>query len=542
MLWELWRTSRADLLIRVGALSALIILIVLLVDLNATQIQILRGVVVLILALVSVFSHNWLNEFDNRRSGFSFRLGFTRPVSTPRLVIAPMFFTVASAMVCFVVPALVLRTLLDASFPLAGPAAGIACLIACLIAATWSASTPARKWIAILVLAGGALAVLVAFHARHNDPDPFVLAMGKPNYFQLAWYEYSLCFAVVGVAAAVTVAAVDRQRHGDAARPGGPAWSRFLSIPSRRPHRPFTSPFAAQCWYEMRRFGNTVLLLSVSAALLVFIAVSVLPRFYPGRESGPQIWLIALAVCPLAYPIIAIEGAIPLRRTQGATQLSAFDATRPMSNDQLICIKLLIIAACCLFGWLCMAAAAALHAGIAGDAQAWARMGRALSAGVGDVPAHWWLLGFCDALLLYVSSTSAVLAFGLWLPLHAKLFAWGIAVLYLHMFVGAWDAAHQWMLRPVWTAYGYAIAAAIVAGCLIALYKALRAGFLGKRFFAGALCLWIIYVSSTIALFSNARPPVPVPAVVTVLGAALLLVPLATAAFAPLTLAAHRHA
>ena len=62
------------------------------------------------------------------------------------------------------------------------------------------------------------------------------------------------------------------------------------------------------------------------------------------------------------------------------------------------------------------------------------------------------------------------------------------------------------------------------------------------RGIAGGLGLWTIYVSSTLALYSRAEPAAPVPAVLIALAGALLLVPLATTAFAPLALAAHRHA
>lgn len=542
MLWELWRTSRAELLIRVAGQSALVVLLWLFVDLDGSLLQVVSGIAVMLLVLTSILSFTWLGEFDSRQSGFSFRLGFTRPATTATLVIVPMLFLVATAMASFVIPAALFRLLLSSSFPIAGPAVWVAVLTSCLVAATWSAATPAGKRIAILTAACACVLALVAFHAQQRDPDPFLLAMGKPQYFDLSWHQNVAFLAVALLVTVVTIKAVDRQRHDVPGPMILPGWHRSLRLPLPERRKPFSRPLAAQCWYEMRRFGHTILLLSIVAPLLVLAAVSLISMFHPSWDDAPRAWLLALAVCPFVYQLIGAEGALGLRRNQGATGLSAFDATRPLPNDHLIAIKMLVIATFSLFGMLCMAAAAALHAGLAGNGQAWARIGETLSRAVGEVPGHWWVIGACNLALFYISSTSAFLAFGLWVPLHRKLFAWGIAAVYLHLLLLGWDAAHEWSLRPVWTVWGCLIAVAIVAVCLLALCKAVTAGFLGRRFLSAALALWVMYVSSAVTLFVKAQPATPIPVVAILLGGALLLVPLATTAASPLALAAHRHA
>jgi cell division protein FtsW (lipid II flippase) len=83
---------------------------------------------------------------------------------------------------------------------------------------------------------------------------------------------------------------------------------------------------------------------------------------------------------------------------------------------------------------------------------------------------------------------------------------------------------------------------AIIAGCVFALRKALRAGFLGQRLFGGVCFLWLVYVSSTVALYLKASPAIAIPLPAVALGISLLLVPLVTTAIAPLALASHRHA
>lgn len=542
MLWELWRTSRAELLVRVSAQSALVILLWLFAELDETQWQVIRGIAVMLLGLTSIFSFTWLGEFDSRQSGFSFRLGFTRPATTFALVVVPMLFLIATAAASFLIPAALFRLLLFGSFPLAGPAVWVAVLTCCLVAATWSAATMAGKRIAVIATACGCVLALVVFHVQHRDPDPFLLAMGKPGYFDLAWHQYTVLLAAAVLATAITIKAVGRQRHDVPGSMIRSDWRPSLRLhwPERR--RPFAHPVAAQCWYEMRRFGNTVLLLSIAAPLLMLAAVTLISLFHPRWDEAHQAWLLALGVCPFAYQLIGADGAIGLRRSQGATVLSPFDATRPLPNDRLIAIKMLVIAACSLFGILCMAAAAAIHTGLAGNGQAWARIAGTLSRAVGEVPVYWWVIGACNLGLLFISSTSAFLAFGLWVPLHRKLFAWGIAAVYLHLLLLGWDAAHQWSLRPFWTVWGCLIALAIVAACLVALYRAVTAGFLGGGFLSASLALWITYVTSTITLLAKVQPATPIPFVAILLGGALLLVPLATTAAAPLALAAHRHA
>jgi hypothetical protein len=551
MLWELWRTSRFELLFRVVGQSAFILLIYSSMDdFSEPQIFVVRGIVVLVLTLSSVFSMTWMKELEseNKQSGFSFRLGFTRPISTIGLVAVPMIFTVVAAVVCFILPASLFGLLLGVPMPIVGPATAIACIVVCFVATSWSPTTTIGKSIAVVMLLIGNGVALFLFHGGRDDPDPVLLAIGKPGYFDFAWFEYAVFLGLSTIAFLLTIFAVDRQRHGDrweivrpraagAATRGNPSGTLGSAAA-----KPFSGPIAAQFWYEMRRFGNRLLLFGVSFPLMVFVLIRTVLWFDPDRNGAPIVSLFALAVCPFVYQLIGADGAIGLRRKQGATRFSAFDATRSMANDQLIAVKLLVIAACSLIGWLIMGLAVGLHAVAYGDGQAWARIGATLSQAVGDVPVYWWAAGIANAALLYISSSSIFLAFGLWLPLYRNRFAFTVALLYIHLLLASWDAANGWPLRYYWLGCGYLVSVAIIGGCVFALRKALSAGYLGKRLFGCAFCLWVIYVSSTVALYLKLAPDIPIPLVVTVLGFSMLPVPLASTAIAPLALASHRHA
>lgn len=548
MLWELWRTSRFELLVRLAWQVAIIFLIyTATADASAPEIAVVRGVVVLLLAISSTFSMTWLNALDSEdvNNGFSFRLGFTRPVSTARLVALPMLFSVVVAVSFYLLPAALFRFLMGVPMPLVGPAVIIASAIVCLVATAWSPATRIGRSLAItglLVVQGIAM---YFFHNSRHDPDVLLMAIGKPEYFQLAWYEYAALIVVAAAAFIVVLIAVEGQRHGD-------RWFEGLRLASSRwrlppvaraasATKPFPGPVAAQCWYEMRRFGSLLLALGVAGALIVVGAISTMLWLDPNWQGAPSIALLAVVICPIVYQVVGVNGAIGLRHKQGSVTYSAFDATRSLSNDQLIAIKLLVVAACSLAAWLCMVAAVVMHAAAAGYWPTLVQSGEVASGQLGHVPSYWWIAGVSNAVLLYASSSSILLALGLWLPLHPKVLVSGFLVIFLHLILAGWDEHHGWRLQLLWVTYAYLLAVAIVAVSFFALWKALAAGYLTKRFFGFAFGLWVIYILSSVALYTKTTSALSIPLPLLALGGAMLLVPLATTAAAPLALAAHRH-
>jgi uncharacterized membrane protein len=108
ILWELWRTGRSDLMIRVFSLSLLVLLFAIVIStsrLKGSVLEPVAGMTVLFLMICAAFSSLWMQELDTQQSGFSLRLGFTRPVATAWLVLLPMLYGVATSVVCYVIPA-----------------------------------------------------------------------------------------------------------------------------------------------------------------------------------------------------------------------------------------------------------------------------------------------------------------------------------------------------------------------------------------------------------------------------------------------------
>ena len=551
MLWELWRLSRLELLGRISYPCALILAAFLfssgVFDFSIGEgWYVIRAIVILLLSSTSVLSVKMFNAFDNlQQGGFCFHLGYARPTSTTQLVVVPMLYIVVTVVACFVLPALFFCLLMDTSLPLVGIGTGVACVATCLIAAAWSPPTQFGRIAGLLTIAIGVVLCLVKFHSHYDGSDPWLYAMGKPGYFVFAWYYYGACLGISVAATVVAVAGVQRQRRGDEwglvdrwVTGESRFWNRSRKLASPAT-KPFSNRFAAQWWYEMRRVGRPGWGFAL-LPLYFFCFLWIVSR-YVDPEKVAAIWIGVLALCPFFYQLASAEGALGLRTKQGARQFSTFDATRSMSNDALIAVKLLVDAACSLIGWLCMAMAAGLHTVLVGNWHEWARIGEAVSTAVGDVPGYWWVVGLLNIVLLYVSSSSILLAVGMWMQLYKKLFAFGFFLLLLHVGALFWDAKHDWAYRHLWAAYGYFLSVVIVVVCILAMRKALTAGYLGKRLFGYAFCLWVVYVSSVVALYMKS-PAVTIPLPFIALGVSILLVPLASTAAAPLALASFRHA
>lgn len=561
MMWELWRTGRLEITGRLLASCALVLWLCAFSDAQfaSAERSVLRAAVILMLVSSSAFSYTWSKALENRTTGFTFRLGFVRPISTTTLVLVPTLFCAVVAVVCFVVPAALFCALTEMSLPLLGGAVGVACMVTCFAASVWAPTTIVGKWIALALVGLSILVLFLVFHAQHDDPDPWVLALGKPGYFEFSWYYYVGCLAVSGFAIVVTVAAVDRQRHGEGwfDRPlFGSSWLRRSLLPTAAAgaidpsvRGSFSNQTAAQCWYEARRTAGKVLPFSVVAPLFPLAFVCIGPWLYGEAmpwEDAPFVWLAALAVCPAAYQLVGADAALGLRHKQGSTQLSVFDAAQAISNDQLITIKLLVIATCVVAGWLCMAATAATHTTLAGTWYVWARIGTSISDAVGGLTIGWWVAGVSCLLLHFITGTSFFVALGYWIPKYQIRFFVGVVAVLFHAALAVWDSSRGWQLSLLWMAYGYMLALTIITLCFFILRRAFVSGYLGTPLFIVASFLWGICTILTVAFCLKAAPAmvnrIDVPLPVLAILISLLLAPLASAAVAPLALASHRHA
>lgn len=545
LIWEVWRTSRLELFVRLGFLMILSILFYKgtgYLETRGPEADMIHGFFILFLSALSITSQNWILALDREQSGFSFRIGFIRPVPTWLLVAVPMFFTVVASLVCFLFSATLFSFLAGVNLPLQAHAAIVAFLVVCFMATTWSPTTQVGKGVAVGFLLACICLFVFACHARSGNADPILMWLTHQSHYAFSWKIYGLLFVGIVSAFSLTVLSVERQRHGDRLWfSTSSLWPRRRSVPMSMRRKLFQSPTSAQYWYELRRCGGPVFAIASAGTILVLIMVLIGRLIANQPESLPLIWLIALAVCPFVYQLVASDAAVGLRIRQGAISLSNFDATRPMTNDQLISIKLVAIGASSFFGWLAMGLLATVYTLLMGDGHHWLSLGQGILSWVGDVPFYWWIAGGCNLVLIFITNCSVLLTFGLWMPRHTKLFSAIAVLVYGHIMLAVWDAENGWVFRSLWSVYGFLLAFSILLLCGLTFKRAYDAGYLGKQLFGISFGLWLVYVATAVTTLWKILPAIPIPTAVIVLGASMLLVPLATTAAAPLALGTQRH-
>jgi hypothetical protein len=224
MLWELWRASRWEMLARYSIIAAFLTLIFSISqDFGEVHREVIRGVVILLVGVGCVFSTTWLGDLDNHKAGFTFRLGYTRPISNLQMVLVPTVYSVANAMLGYFACALLVQLMLGQRLPLLGPSLIFGCLVSVSTAVVWSSTHTAEKLIALFAVVGLSLGLLAARHSLHSGDTQILLAIGKPEFFDLAWYEYLGLFLISSLSLAATIFAVGQQRFGEGVR-----WSSLM--------------------------------------------------------------------------------------------------------------------------------------------------------------------------------------------------------------------------------------------------------------------------------------------------------------------------
>ncbi len=173
--------------------------------------------------------------------------------------------------------------------------------------------------------------------------------VGSPPQVELSITENAVMILVGVVSFALTVVGVARQRRGDfvpvaprSERSGGyPVW--FVSL-FRFPC-PTTSPTRAQVWFELKSSGLPVLSIGLAMAVVTFLLYAISIVVAPVRPAA------VAAPIMFGLPILLLYlggNAFGIRRRQGRTYVSAFEATQPYNTAQLASVKLLVRTACVL--------------------------------------------------------------------------------------------------------------------------------------------------------------------------------------------------
>jgi hypothetical protein len=457
-----------------------------------------------------------------------------------------------------VIPASLFYVVIGARLPVHAPVLLTAMINVGCLAATWGARNRVEK-MAYFALLATATVVLVRWYVGEIPlGESFINQLG--DSVNRSWSVLYDLIAVGAIAAmvGVTIVAVDRQRHevsGDrvlrASHDVANVSSRgevTISWTSRllRGFRQLAvitgidSRLAVQAGYELRRCGLVTLAAGLLLPIIVLGIVCFIPVMNPRWNQQPLTWMIAVIFCPMIYQLIGIDAVTGLRGRQGRIDISPFDLIRPLRNDQLASIKLIVVASVTLIGWLMMLVSGLIYM-VANYGTEWFTTPVEVWKGMTSVTSVIWIAGLCCLAMSIVSSSSMLLAMALWMDLYPWRLMFFFGAVSVNTALLILDAEHGLRFRPVWTTEVCVLLVLIpfVSGLIVR--GAWRSGTLGSRYLASAVALWLVWVASSYWLRSQVSGAISVPFEFSVLTMALLPVPLVTTLTAPLAYAAYRH-
>ncbi|HEX5272829.1 MAG TPA: hypothetical protein VFW33_20165, partial [Gemmataceae bacterium] len=480
--------------------------------------------------VAAVFAYGFDTQLEGPQSGFPARL-FTLPVRTVELVAGPMLQGTALVVLLWLAWAYLVLRPAGIEVSVWSTALQAAALVTVLQALLWVPFGLA--WVRVV------LAVVVLL----------LLALA-PQLGSLVGMEATtldaLYAAIIPLAALAAFVGVSRARRGDSSD-----WGALLRRPrwlARRRGRatPFGSATAAQFWYECRRHLLPLPLVVVAFTVL-FFTVTLFAERPPDEAKQRATLLLSLLFFPTL--VAACFGTV-LGKTgtsaAGPYRLSSFTAVRPLPVTALVAAKLKVAALSAAVSCGIALAAAVTWCVAAGGREAFVR---SFADFFRETPVE-----RAAATLLLVIVAPPLLTWrafveNLWMGLTGR--AWlvrmtfivsGLLLTALALLVTRLmedrDLAHRlWGVLPWWAGAAALVKLLIAAGLGRVL---LRRGLIEPGALARVVAVWVV---AAVALFGLARGSVlfdDTPVLLLASGAVLVL-PLARLAAAPLALAWNRH-
>jgi hypothetical protein len=393
ILWEIWRVTRVESAWKlafgiVGGLAVLALGAAFAPADDARRYERIMDDCAAIAMILLVLPHlmSWLTlaRLNGGRPGFPLYLHYTRPVPTAVIVGLPMAYLTALSWAIYLVSALLLRVTSGYAFPLLPVAAWIAALTLVFVAGTWSTRVGAIQLLvmmfAVMRALGLAMDRLTALELPGGyDWPPRLWA----TLFDWPRTDYAW-IALIGLASfAVTVTGVARQRRGDgwaevpsAQRDG--FWDRLVNV--FRVPCPTSSATRAQVWLDLKSNGLPVLTIGVALAVVILLVSAVSGPIDAAWNADPGVpcpigecfWVRAMPplLAPLSLFVTLLLGgnAFGIRRRQGRTYVSAFEATQAYGTAQLAALKLLVKSVCVLAALVAIGVSAWISLPLLGDA------------------------------------------------------------------------------------------------------------------------------------------------------------------------------
>ncbi|MDR3621328.1 MAG: hypothetical protein P4L85_18400 [Paludisphaera borealis] len=491
---------------------------------------------VAILSLASGYILNailFLDREGDLASGYPRRL-FTLPVATTTLVLWPIFLSVATVTILWLLTVVIVPDSFTAGLRTLLPILLLAAAISWLQAMVWCPF--GASWYRLVVC-------LIVYNVLVMPPLLAKLVFEIDLPWELLLTAY--LFGAWGVAYWAVLGA----RRGDVWMPRLKG-AKLVETASRafERRRSFGSPASAQLWFEARchLWMLPVLTFWFLAVFIVFLAAT------PFRGSTPLFSnsLLALAASSptlMAFSVSARLGRFePFWRT-GSPSIG-FAGARPMTSQSLVVAKFRVALTSVLLTWgvaVLLVAVTVLGSGTWRDMAELARR----AARPYDSQSVWLIacLSLIVAPALSWNCLTSGLPFGLtgrrWI---AEAYAWGFAVFMMALTVPiVWFVGHRDSVPTLIASlplFIVALAALKVTAAVVSFRKALGRQLIDSRYLAAALTIWLTIALCMAGLAWLAASPFKPPfSAVWFLGAAMVTSPLARFALAPLALDWNRH-
>jgi hypothetical protein len=530
MLWEIWRVTRVEAAWKlafgiVGGLAVLALCATFAPADNARRYEDVmdNGAALAIILLVLPHLVSWLSlaRLNGGRPGFPLYLHYTRPVRTAVIVGLPMAYLTAMSSAIYLVSALLLRVTAGYAFPLLPVAAWIAALTLVFVAATWSTRNRTIQVLVMVFAITRAFGLAMDRLTAVEIPDTFDWPPRLwPTLFDFPLTDYAW-IALIGLASVgVTVAMVTRQRRGDELAaitwtPGGGLWDRLVSL-FRFPC-PTSSATRAQVWLDLKSNGLPVLTIGVALAIVILLVSAVSGpldaafseeiRASLSCSNRDCFYVRAMPVlfAPLSLLVVLVlaGNAFGIRRRQGRTYVSAFEATQAYSTAQLAALKLLVKSLCVFAALIAIGVSVWISLPLLGDAvfiQMWNVPLNSQQAVIKDGVAA--LTGYEQLALVVVAAVGVVI----WVAAFAVLGAlWtrysrrvtiaasslllaGLALALLAL-GGRNGIVSPFVVDPIFAAARWILLAAIVFTIVYVLWSGFAARVVTIRYATGALAI-----------------------------------------------------
>jgi hypothetical protein len=309
--WEICAVQRAGFLAVFGAVLVCAAVKWMLFPTGSNEAFLNVCIPLLGLSLAAVFVLFKFTESDRRErfNGFPRRL-FTLPVRTVWLVTLPMLYGAATVVLVYVGWAgLILGPGSQGHFSLGFPSLYLATGMICFQAIVWSlAGFPITRLI-ILGIWGSALTTSWIAFSPIMGQDQVGLSLAQALKVSPGTVQTGILLTLSLTAYGLAWWSLARQRHGATIRF---AWPRSISIfaaMATRRQKAFATACHAQLWFEWRR--NGIVLPLISGALLVVIVTpffAALPFFGHAETGTVLLTLVWILVLPFVLAFIVGQG------------------------------------------------------------------------------------------------------------------------------------------------------------------------------------------------------------------------------------------